>query len=136
MRAGAPNLTQPEAARISSQTGVQTLNLTLQVAATVQKVIVRENAAPLSADSKSIHSLQAVRDLHCLVFRMAGAQHSVHHVLFPSRVKLLCSSAGVVLGVTRSVDLYFMVALCVGGGTPHERGGKETSAKPNIPLLC
>src|SRR5580700_11108934 len=46
VRADAPNLTQPQAARISLQTGVQTLNLTLQVAATVEKVTVRENAAP------------------------------------------------------------------------------------------
>ena len=62
VRADAPNLTQPQAAQISLQAGVQTLNLTLQVAATVEKVTVRENAAPtLSTDSSNNASALVLR---------------------------------------------------------------------------
>jgi hypothetical protein len=69
VQASAPELAQAEAAKISLKGGSQSLNLVLRVASMVEKVTVRENAAPsLSTDSTNNASALVLRgdDLQAL----------------------------------------------------------------------
>jgi hypothetical protein len=69
VQASAPELAQAEPAKVSLKSGSQTLNLVLRVASMVEKVTVRENAAPsLSTDSTNNASALVLRgdDLQAL----------------------------------------------------------------------
>jgi len=69
VQASAPELSQGQPARIALKSGTQTLNLVLHVASMVEKVTVRENAAPtLSTDSTNNASALVLRgdDLQAL----------------------------------------------------------------------